>query len=97
MNSSIAIAGCANAAGSATSTVEVHIAHTYSGDLVVSLVAPNGTVYTLQSRTGGSTDNIDQTYTVNLASQAPNGTWTLRVVDAASADTGTLNRWSLSL
>ncbi|HST85875.1 MAG TPA: M4 family metallopeptidase [Kineosporiaceae bacterium] len=97
VNSTIAIAGCANTTGSATSKVEVHITHTYSGDLVVSLLAPDGTVYTLQNRTGGSTDNIDQTYTVNLASEAPNGTWTLRVQDAASADTGTLSRWSLSL
>ena len=60
--------------------------HTYVGDLVVSLVAPDGTVYTLRNRTGGSADNIDQTFTVNLSGEARNGTWNLRVQDAASAD-----------
>ena len=62
-----------------------------------SLVAPDGSVYTLHNRAGGSTDNIDQTYTVNLSSEAANGTWTLRVQDAASLDTGYVNSWSLNL
>jgi len=64
---------------------------------VVSLIAPDGTAYVLHNRAGGSTDNIDQTYTVNLAGEAPNGTWTLRVQDAASIDTGYLDSWTLSL
>ncbi|HZN18309.1 MAG TPA: proprotein convertase P-domain-containing protein, partial [Micromonosporaceae bacterium] len=67
------------------------------GDLVVSLVAPDGTVYTLHNRTGGSADNINQTYTVNLSSELRNGTWTLRVQDAASADTGYINSWTVNL
>jgi subtilisin-like proprotein convertase family protein len=82
---------------STTSTVEVHIVHTYVGDLVVSLVAPDGTVYTLRSRTGGSADNIDATFTANLSSETANGTWRLRVQDAASLDTGYINSWTLSL
>ncbi|GAA1645801.1 M4 family metallopeptidase [Actinoplanes couchii] len=97
VNSPITISGCSRAA-SATSTVEIHIVHTYIGDLVVSLVAPDGSVYQLRSRTGGSTDNIDTTYTVNLSSEtAPNGTWNLRVQDAASSDTGYINSWTLTL
>ncbi|GAA1616369.1 M4 family metallopeptidase [Actinoplanes couchii] len=94
--STIVISGC-DAVPSSTSKVEVHIVHTYIGDLVVSLVAPDGTAYTLQSRTGGSTDNIDTTYTVNLSSETANGAWILRVQDAAGADTGYLNSWSLNL
>jgi aminopeptidase S len=96
VNSPITIAGCSGNA-SATSTVEVHIVHTYIGDLVVSLVAPDGSVYTLQNRTGGSADNIDTTYTVNLSSEVRNGTWNLRVQDAASLDTGYINSWTLTL
>jgi Zn-dependent metalloprotease len=96
VESPLTITGCASTP-STTSTVEVHIVHTYVGDLVVSLVAPDGTVYTLRSRTGGSADNIDATFTANLSSETANGTWRLRVQDAASLDTGYINSWTLSL
>ena len=32
---------------------------------------------------------------MNLSSEAANGTWRLRVRDAASADTGYINSWTL--
>ncbi|HCT79096.1 MAG TPA: hypothetical protein DGT23_21560, partial [Micromonosporaceae bacterium] len=96
VESSIPISGCAGNAGSA-STVEVHILHTYIGDLIVNLVAPDGTAYLLHNRAGGSADNINQTYTVNLSSEAANGTWKLRVQDAASADVGTIDSWTLNV
>jgi len=96
VTSTITISGCAGNASS-TSTVEVHIVHTYRGDLVVSLVAPDSSVYTLLNRSGGSADNVDQTFTVNLSSEVANGTWTLRVQDAASGDTGYINSWTLNL
>jgi subtilisin-like proprotein convertase family protein len=90
------IAGCTGTA-SPTSTVEVHITHTYRGDLVVTLLAPDGSAYVLHNRTGGSADNLDTIDTVNLSSEARNGTWVLQVRDAASSDSGTLNRWTLTL
>ncbi|GIH03108.1 zinc metalloprotease [Rhizocola hellebori] len=96
VESSLTISGCAGNAGTA-STVEVHIIHTYIGDLVVSLIAPDGSAYTLHNRTGGSADNINQTYTVNLSSEVANGTWKLRVQDAASGDIGTIDTWTLNL
>ena len=68
VESPITISGCAGNA-SATATVEVHIVHTYIGDLVVTLIAPDGSTYLLHNRAGGSTDNINQTYTVNLSSE----------------------------
>ncbi|MDI5938031.1 proprotein convertase P-domain-containing protein, partial [Micromonospora sp. DH15] len=40
---------------------------------------------------------IHQTYTGNLSSEVANGSWRLRVQDAASLDTGYLNSWSLNL
>jgi len=61
------------------------------------LVAPDGTVYTLLNRSGGSADNVDQTFTVNLSLEAADGTWRLRVQDAASLDTGFINSWTLNL
>ena len=78
VDSPIAIADC-QGNGSATATVEVHVAHTYIGDLIVGLVAPDGSTYPLHNRSGGSTDNLDQTYTVNLSAEPRNGTWKLRV------------------
>ncbi|GIG56858.1 peptidase M4 [Longispora fulva] len=96
VSSSVVIAGCAGNA-SATSQVEVHIVHTYIGDLVVSLIAPDGSAYVLHNRAGGSTDNINQTYTVNLSTEARNGTWKLQVQDAAALDTGKIDTWTLTL
>ncbi|MFD3699117.1 S8 family serine peptidase [Streptomyces sp. NPDC058646] len=75
--------------------VGVNIAHTYTGDLKVDLVAPDGSVYVLHNRAGGSADNISQTYTVNASSEVANGTWKLRVNDNAGGDTGKIDSWSL--
>ncbi|MEU3912910.1 S8 family serine peptidase [Streptomyces sp. NPDC029721] len=80
----------------ATLKVGVNIVHTYIGDLKVDLVAPDGTVYTLHNRAGGSTDNINQTYTVDASSEVANGTWKLRVNDNAGGDTGRIDSWSLT-
>jgi aminopeptidase S len=75
--------------------VGVDIRHTYRGDLVVDLVAPDGTAYNLHNRSGGSADNLITTYAVNASSEVANGTWRLRVRDAAAQDVGTINAWSL--
>ncbi|MER5871896.1 S8 family serine peptidase [Streptomyces sp. NPDC002044] len=80
----------------ATLKVGVNVVHTYIGDLKVDLVAPDGTVYTVHNRSGGSTDNIAQTYTVNASSEVANGTWKLRVNDNAGGDTGKIDSWSLT-
>ncbi len=95
VESGLTVANCAGNALS-TSTVAVNIVHTYIGDLVVSLVAPDGSTYVLHNRTGGSTDNINQTYPVNLSSEAANGAWKLRVQDAAANDVGYINSWTLN-
>jgi len=95
--SDITISGCGHSAASATTTVEVHIVHTWRGDLVVDLIAPDGTAYSLSNRSGGSADNIDATFTVNASSEATNGTWRLRVRDAARLDVGFINSWTLTV
>lgn len=77
-------------------SVPVNITHTYSGDLKIDLVAPDGSVYNLKAYgTGGSTDNVITTYSVNASSEVANGVWKLRVSDNASADTGRINTWAL--
>jgi hypothetical protein len=96
VSSTITISGCSGTA-SASSTVEVHIVHTYRGDLVVTLVAPDGSAYTLKS--SSSTDsaaNVDTTYTRDLSGETRNGTWALRVQDVYSDDTGYIDTWTLT-
>ncbi|MCG7546392.1 S8 family serine peptidase [Pseudoalteromonas sp. Of7M-16] len=80
------------------SSVALNISHTYISDLLVTLTSPAGTVATLHNRTGGGADDI----VGNFASDAFNGEvatgeWTLKVVDNATLDTGTLNNWSVTL
>ncbi|WP_367320700.1 M4 family metallopeptidase [Streptomyces sp. HUAS ZL42] len=96
VTSSITVSG---RTGNAPSNLQVgvDIVHTYIGDLQVQLVAPDGTAYTLKAYgTGGSTDNINTTYTVNASSEVANGTWQLRVQDNAAIDTGYINSWKLT-
>jgi subtilisin-like proprotein convertase family protein len=95
VQSTIAVSG-RTGSGSATTSVVVNIVHTYIGDLKVDLIAPDGSVYVLHNRTGAGTDNINATYTVNLSTEALNGTWALRVNDNANGDTGYINQWSIT-
>ena len=95
VESPIAVAGRSGNAGSAV-PVTVAIVHTYVGDLKVDLVAPDGSVYVLHNRSGGSANDINRTYTVNLSSEALNGTWKLRVNDNYSNDTGRIDSWSVT-
>lgn len=76
--------------------VGVDITHTYRGDLVLDLVAPDGSTYRLKASSSDSADNLVTTYSVNASSEVANGTWKLRVQDVASADTGRLNNWKLT-
>ncbi|MFJ2214521.1 M4 family metallopeptidase [Streptomyces sp. NPDC101062] len=85
--------------GNAPSTlqVDVNITHTWRGDLVIDLVGPSGTSYRLKaSSSGDSADNVIETYYVNASSEVANGTWTLKVQDVASQDTGRLNSFKLT-
>jgi hypothetical protein len=96
VTSTITIAGCTGNA-STTSQVEVHIKHTYRGDLVVDLVAPDGSSYRLKASGSDSGDNIDTTYTANLSAELRNGDWTLKVQDVAAQDVGNIDTWSLTV
>ncbi|MGW7517243.1 M28 family metallopeptidase [Streptomyces sp. NPDC054796] len=76
--------------------VGVDIKHTWRGDLVVDLVAPDGTAYRLKSYSSSdSADNVIATYTVDASSETANGTWKLRVQDQVANDTGYIDSWKL--
>ena len=79
-------------------SVSVNITHTYIGDLIVTLTSPAGTTVTLHDRSGGSTDNLNATYTpTEFDGQNTSGTWTLGVSDNAGIDLGTLDSWSMTI
>lgn len=80
-------------------SVSVAITHTYRGDLVVTLVSPEGTRHAVHDRAGGSADDvIVQDLVVNAFNgEVANGTWRLEIVDTARADVGTLEGWSLTI
>ena len=64
--------------------------------MLVQLVAPDGSLYTLSNRAGGSADNLVATYALNLSTEVLNGTWKLRVNDNAAGDTGRIDTWSIT-
>ncbi|MBB5871441.1 hypothetical protein F4553_004820 [Allocatelliglobosispora scoriae] len=95
VSSTITISGCSRPA-SATATIEVHVVHAYRGDVVISLVAPDGTAYSLKAYdSADSAANVDTTYTRNLSSETAAGAWSLRIYDAYTGDTGYLDTWTL--
>ncbi|WOX26544.1 S8 family peptidase [Streptomyces solicathayae] len=96
VSSSIAVTGLTGNAP-ATLKVAVDIKHTWRGDLVIDLIAPDGTVRNLKTSSGSdSADNVLATYTVDASTEVANGTWKLQVRDVASGDTGYIDSWSLT-
>ncbi|GHB07024.1 MULTISPECIES: M28 family metallopeptidase [Streptomyces] len=96
VTSSVAVTG---RTGNAPATLKaaVDIKHTYRGDLVVDLLAPDGTAYRLKnSSSSDSADNVIATYTVNASAETANGTWKLQVRDVAAQDTGYIDSWQLT-
>ncbi|MEV6398283.1 S8 family serine peptidase [Streptomyces sp. NPDC051907] len=96
VDSPLAVSGVSGNAPAALK-VGVDVKHTYRGDLVVSLVAPDGTVYLLEDfANGDSADNVSKTYTVDASSETAAGTWKLRVRDIATQDVGKIDAWNLT-
>ncbi|MCP2260216.1 Serine protease, subtilisin family [Streptoalloteichus tenebrarius] len=97
VSSSIAVTGCDGRAAS-TTKVEVHVKHSYRGDLTIDLVTPSGAVKNLKrSDSWDSADDVNETYTVDASTENRNGTWRLQVKDSYAQDTGYLDSWSLNL
>lgn len=89
----------ANTSAITSVALSLNISHTYRGDLIVNLISPSGTSYSVSNRSGGSADNIVLTDSAVTAfnGQSPNGTWRMVVSDRASIDTGALNSWSIKV
>ena len=78
-------------------SVELNVSHTWIGDLEITL-EHGGTTATLWDKTGGGTENLQQTFeTEAFAGMDASGTWTLHVVDTADKDSGTIESWALLL
>ena len=97
VTSTITISGCDGAASGAAS-VAVRIQHPWRGDLVIDLVAPDGSVYSLKRASAGDGgNNVDATYSVNLSGETANGAWKLRAQDVYRYDIGYLDTWTLTV
>ncbi|MDZ7876271.1 MAG: proprotein convertase P-domain-containing protein [Saprospiraceae bacterium] len=80
--------------------VHVNIEHPFINDIVAKLVSPSGEAFLLHNRQGGSADNIDKIYGLEvlggLKGTNTQGTWALHVKDFAPRDSGTLKAWKIA-
>lgn len=76
-------------------TLELDVTHTWVGDLQI-IVQHGGLEWLVWNGDGGSADNIHQSFVLDAFAGKPvEGPWTLRVIDGAAQDVGTLNGWAL--
>lgn len=80
-----------------TIEVSVEILHSWRGDLTVELTSPSGETATLRDGGGGSADDLIETWSSDshaalegLTGPDGAGAWTLKVIDTAARDVGTL-------
>ena len=79
----------------ASLTVEIDIAHTYTGDLKV-VLSHGGAEQVLWDNAGGGGHDIHARVPGDgFRGMNAGGTWSLRVVDSAAVDTGSIERWAL--
>jgi serine protease len=72
------------------------VIHARRGDLVIELIAPNGSVRVLKSaRSRDTAANVFATYRLNLSARNRNGLWRLRVRDTRRGVIGYLDAWSI--
>lgn len=84
--------------------IDLDIGHARAGDLIVTLVSPDGTESVLVNRIDNGTfvsqygiTGIDFEMSTNAHwGEGSAGTWTLRIEDVAGGNAGTLNNWSMS-
>jgi Zn-dependent metalloprotease len=77
--------------------LDLDLAHTYRGDLTVTLTSPSGKSAVISNREGGSADDIKGSFDLSqFAGEKTAGEWTLTVEDKARRDVGTLKSWTLT-
>ena len=79
--------------------IRVSAAHPFTGDLGIELTSPQGTRSVLKNIRDGFGGSADLSSMVLLSNafygENPTGVWTIKVVDGAAADVGTLTGWSI--
>jgi hypothetical protein len=95
VNIDIPVSGVTGARGL---TVSVDITHTYRGDLVLKLLKDGAPVKTLIQSSGGSADNLVESYTLVAAEIGSDvdGRWTVNVADTEAQDRGRVNAVTLA-
>ena len=80
-------------------TLEVDVTHPFTNDLGIHLISPSGTESILNpvfnEVLAGNADLDWHLLSNAFYGESPNGEWTLKIVDAAPEDAGTLNAWRL--
>ncbi|WP_341503671.1 S8 family serine peptidase [Gallaecimonas sp. GXIMD4217] len=80
-------------------SVELAIQHSYTNDMLIHLISPNGTEVELFDRIeqGEHYRDLYKTfYPVEFNGENAAGTWTLRIIDEWSNNSGNLERWALT-
>ena len=74
-------------------SVQVDIAHTFSGDIVIELLRGTTPIKTLRNRLGGTAEDIKETYNLTPAELGTplNDAYAVRISDRSNLDTGTIN------
>jgi subtilisin family serine protease len=79
--------------------IRVTATHTFTGDLAIELTSPNGTRSVLKTGNDGFDGSTGLNGMVLISNafygESAAGNWTIKVVDAAPQDTGTLTQWSI--
>ena len=80
----------------ASLSVHVTVTHSYIGDLSI-VLEKGGVKATLWEGAGAGGSGLDEDFAITaFDGVAMKGPWTLRVVDSAAIDSGTLDAWSLT-
>jgi subtilisin-like proprotein convertase family protein len=86
--------------------VHVKLTHSYVGDLVITLVHPDGTAVILQDRQGGSSHDLDAVFGLGgtavpdlakFRGKVAAGGWKVTVQDTSTQDEGVLNEVALTI
>ena len=94
--SAVVVSNCAGKASRRTR--EVRIVHPRRGDVVVELIAPNGSVKRLKAASRRDRGvNVSAAWTLNMSARNRNGTWRLRVRDSYQGSVGYVDSWTLTV
>ena len=99
IESTIAVSGFSDANNIEAVVLNIEGSHNFMPDMGITLISPDGTE-SIVNQVFNDFLLHNTTLSWNILSNAfygesPNGEWTLKVVDAAPNDTGTITKWSL--